>query len=34
MVIPEKIKTTISPENIIYNLEFEEALKKKRFAGF
>ena len=28
MFIPEKIKTAVSPENIIYNLEFEEALKK------
>jgi hypothetical protein len=34
MVIPEKIKTTISPENIIYNLEFEEALKKNNFLDF
>ena len=34
MFMPEKIKTTISPENIIYNLEFEEALKKNDLLDF
>jgi heptose I phosphotransferase len=34
MVIPEKIKTAVSPENIIYNLEFEDALKGNNLLDF
>ena len=34
MFIPEKIKTAVSSENIIYNLEFEEALKKNDLLDF
>jgi heptose I phosphotransferase len=34
MVIPEKIKTAVSSENIIYNLEFEDALKGNNLLDF
>ena len=34
MFMPEKIKTAVSPENIIYNLEFEEALKENNLLDF
>ena len=34
MFMPEKIKTAVSPENIIYNLEFEEALKRNNLLDF
>jgi heptose I phosphotransferase len=34
MFIPKKIKTAVSPENIIYNLEFEDALKGNNLLDF
>jgi len=34
MSVPEKIKTAVSQENIIYNLEFEEALTKNGLLEF
>ena len=34
MFLPEKIKTAVSPEKIIYNLKFEEALKKNDLLDF
>ncbi len=34
MFMPKKIKTTVSPKNIIYNLEFEEVLKKNDLLDF
>ena len=34
MVIREKIKTAVSPENIIYNLKFEDALKGNNLLDF
>jgi len=34
MFLPEKIKTAVSPEDIIYNLEFEDALKQNNLLDF